>query len=291
MFIKLFRSAGATGHVFTLSRGRSRDRGVGWSGWIGPATTVAVVPTVTQVINFSAEAYTSDNQSVLVSGAVQIRFAPAIAKEAFDFAVDPRNGGYQSEWETLLQESIAKTVLNPIRLNAAKCRITEAVTAQVSFETAVDEAIAGATNSLAVRGVKVEGCSVSLVRPTDLKVGGAIGATEREALLSQADNALHNRQLKAAQNNREVRTYDAETALALENERAKLVASQNENLIATAEAEAKATDVRLKPLANIPPPQLLAEALMRAAENGGLGQVVITTELLTHLSQTKSDGR
>ena len=53
MLITLFRSAGATGHVFFLKNGRTRDMGLAYSGFIGPMTTVAIVPTTPQILNFA----------------------------------------------------------------------------------------------------------------------------------------------------------------------------------------------------------------------------------------------
>ncbi len=288
--ISLFHSAGATGHVFTLSRGTFQDRGIGWSGLIGPMTAVAVVPTIAQVINFSVEAYTQDRQQITVSGSIQARLNGQDAKNSFDFTVDKHSGGYRSRWEALLQQSIVEQILGPIRTQALKLDISTAVTSQPQFEEAIRQAIADKTNPLVARGVTIESCSVSTVEPSDDEVSEAIGSKEREDLLSAADTARHERRSKAANHERDIRTFEAETNLKLEMDRSKLVAEQGKNMVALAKSEAEATQARLEPLTNIDPGKLMAAALMVAAEKGKLGSLNLTTELLAAVTATEKGG-
>src|SRR5579862_5056405 len=123
---KLFRAAGATGHVFTLSHGRFHDKGIGWSGYIWPWTTVAVVPAVPQIVSFSVSAYTRDKQKIVVKGQVQAMLIAGEAKNFFDFTVDARTGGYHAKWDTLLQSAIIEAILTPIRDQALKLDVSSA---------------------------------------------------------------------------------------------------------------------------------------------------------------------
>ncbi|MEK7201926.1 MAG: SPFH domain-containing protein [Patescibacteria group bacterium] len=286
--ITLFHAAGATGHVFTLSRGTFQDRGIGWGGLIGPMTTVAVVPTIAQVVNFSVEAYSRDKQQITVSGCIQARLNGQVAKSTFDFTVDNHSGGYRSRWEALLQQSMIDQVLGPIRTQALELDISTAVTSQPQFEETIRRAIAGETNSLVARGVTIESCSVSTVEPSDDEVNEAIGSEEREGLLSAADTARHERRLKAADNERRVRAFEAETNLKLEVDRSMFVAEQGKNMVALAGSEAEATELRLKPMIDIDSGKLMAASLMVAAKEGKLGSVALTTELLAAVT---SNGR
>lgn len=288
--ITLFRAAGATGHVFTLSRGKSQDRGIGWSGLIGPMTTVAVVPTVPQIVNFSVDAYTKDMQQITVSGCIQARLNGQVAMSTFDFTVDNHSGGYRTRWEALLQESVIEQVLDPIRNQALELDISTAVTSQPQFEATIRSAITGDSNPLKARGIVVESCSVSTVGPSDDEVNEAIGSREREALLSEADTARHDRRLKAVENDRTIKTFEAETGLKLEQERAKLVAEQGKNMVALANSEAEATEARLKPMTSIDSGQLMAASLMVAAKEGKLGSVALTTELLAVVTNNGKKG-
>ena len=76
LFSNSFRGARATGHVFFLNRGRARNKGLAFSGYVGPMTTVAVVPTTPQILDFSVQARTQDKQTIIVTGNVKVALVP-----------------------------------------------------------------------------------------------------------------------------------------------------------------------------------------------------------------------
>lgn len=283
--ISLFRSAGATGYVITRSGSASKNRGVGWSGLIGPTTTVAVVPTTPRIIPFSVEVYTRDKQQIRVTGNVQALLEPKAVANTFDFTVDRFNGHYIVPWQPDLQAIIAEQVLGPIRITAAGVTIVEAVTSQALFEQNLQASIANQESSLVSRGIRVSNCSVAVIEPSNGDVRRAIGAEELQALLIRADSALHGRQAKAAENSRELQQYEAQTKLELEKAREELVRQQGENQVRAAEAEAKATEARLEPLTAIDQSRAMAVALLLAAQAGSLTNLSLTTELLALLRQ------
>lgn len=96
--VKLFSGAGATGHVFFLRNGKLINKGIAYSGLIGPMTTPAVVPTTPVILDFSVETRTLDKQHITVVGNVKVSLQPNQAVSKFDFTVTP-NGVYINEWQ------------------------------------------------------------------------------------------------------------------------------------------------------------------------------------------------
>ena len=278
----MFRSAGATGHVLTRSGGKTQSRGLGWSGIIGPTTIIAVVPTTTQLIPFSVDAYGLDQLVVRVTGSSQGTLDPNKVQSTFDFTVDRFTGSYDQQWATGLQALITEQVLGPIRKSAEGMDVATAVKSQAAFAEAL-QAQLSQSKSLTEKGINVTASSVGTVDAANSDVAKAIGAEQRERLLTGADAATHKRRIKAAENARAVQTYEAETKLKLEQANANLISQQGKNKIEVAKAEAEATELRLRPLTAMNPATTMAAALMTAAEKGNLGNVSLTTDLLALL--------
>jgi hypothetical protein len=284
MLLRLFRRAGATGQVFFLRNGRITDKGLAYSGFVGPMTTVAVVPKTAQVIDFSIEAQTKDKQDITITGNLKVALTPDVAVTKFDFTVDTKNGSYVNQWETALQTLVIEQVLAPIHDKAKTVDVAVATQFHKEFETAVKASIAGADNPLSKNGVIVESCSIAQIEADDEEVGMAIGATERQAMLSAADKALHERRLNAAQNERGVRTYEAETQVKLEKERTKLLEQQGLNKKTEATTDAEATKIRLAPLGEVEAGKILGAALLEMAKSGRIGNLSVGPELLAALT-------
>jgi hypothetical protein len=123
------------------------------------------------------------------------------------------------------------------------------------------------------------------INPADNDVAGAIGSSERQALLTSADRARHDRQLKAAENSRAIKAYEAETALGLERERAQLIEQQATNRQKEAEADAAATAACLAPLAELGAGKIMGAALFEFAKSGHVDRVSVGPELLAALNQ------
>ena len=286
MFISLFRKAGATGHVFLLKSGGAKSKGLAWSGFILPSTTVAVVPTTVRILDFSVDARTKDKQNVSVTGNLKVTLDPDVASKKFDFTVDPKNGSYASQWEQDLQAIVLERVLGPVRSSVKNLAIEDVLLAHGELETVVKEALTGAANLLLARGIQVESCSVDRIEAEDEDVASSIGAKEREEMLSAADKATHERRIAAATNERAVQTYEAKTKLELEKERANLIKKQGENKKTEAQADADATKIRLVPMSEVEPGKLLAAAIMEMAKSGRVGSLTISPELLAAIKDT-----
>ncbi|NND65133.1 MAG: SPFH domain-containing protein, partial [Gammaproteobacteria bacterium] len=207
MFISLFNSAGATGHVFHLKNGRVRDKGLAHSGLIGPMTTVAVVPTTPQFIPFAITAQTKDKQSVVVQGSLAATLMPNTAVSKFDFTVELKSGGYKGDWLKGVKARVIERVLRVVLEKITGLDVEEATRSQQIVEDAVTAALdAGKFES---DGILIDSCSIPKIEPRDSDIQSAIGATERQSMLTDADTALHERRLKASENERAVEEYEA----------------------------------------------------------------------------------
>ncbi len=151
--LTLFRGAGATGQVFSLAHGKVKDRGIGWSGFVAPWTTLAVVPTTPRIVSFSIEAYTQDMQKITILGSLQVQLHPSVAIKTFDLTVDTRRGTHLDRWETVLQALLVEHLHQPIRSKAHEVTTEEAVTANRQFQDAVTHAIVGPDSPLAPLGI------------------------------------------------------------------------------------------------------------------------------------------
>lgn len=284
MFIvRLFGSAGATGHVFFLKNGRTKDRGLAFSGYIGPKTTVAVVPTTPQIVNFAIEAETVDKQHVTVYGSLTTIFNPSVAVSKFDFTVDTKQGGYLGNWEKVLAAKVTERVLREVLKKLAGMTVENAIRAQQDIESAVTAALD--EKVFAADGITITSCSIPKIEPTDDEVAEAIGVSERQVMLTNADAALHTRRMKAVENDRAIKQFEADTKLELEKKQGELLVEQAKNKTAEATTDAEATKIRLVPLQDIPGGKLLGIAVMEAARGGRLGNLAITTELLAAVGQ------
>lgn len=278
MLITLFRKAGATGNVFYIKNGKVRNKGIAFSSLIGPMTTVAIVPTTTQPINFEIETTTMDNQQITVQGDVKIKFNVEKAISQFDFSVNPQTGSPASAWDQQLSAAVIAAALSPIHEKAGTLGVEAAVKAQKAFEDAL-EASLKVDQKLAGKGIVFESCSIPTITAVDEAVAEALGSKEREKMLSDADKARHERQMDAAKNARAVKKYESATALTLETDRAKIVAEQSKNKLQEATGDAAATEKRLEPLLSVEAGKVLAFALVEGLKNNRVGTIVIGPEL------------
>jgi|GEM_PF-2656865 len=283
MPIRLFRKAGASGHVFLLKNGEIKDKGLAYSGWIGLKTTVAVVPVTPQIIPFSIEAMTNDKQNVVVRGSLAVTFVPGTAVAKFNFTVDPQSGSYTDNCMPIVNARVIERVLRAVLGKTKGLGIEEAVRSQQEIEDAIIETID--KEAFLADGISVDSCSVQKVTPKDDDVENALGSRERQAMLAEADAALHGRRMKAAENERKVKQYEADTRLALEQKQGELLEEQAKNKKKEADTDAEAMRIRMEPLKEVEAGKLLGAAVLEMAKTGRIGNVALTTDLLSAINQ------
>lgn len=284
MLIRLFRGAGATGHVFLLKNGRVKDKGLAYSGLIGPQTTVAVVPTTPQIVPFAIEAQTADKQGAVVRGALTVTLTPSVAVRMFDFTVDPARGGFLGNWTQVLNARVLEHV---VRAVLEKVKTLDVETATRSQKDVEDAVRAIDREVFRADGVEMNSCSIPKIEPKDQEVASAIGAEERQIRLAQSDKALHDRRLKASENDRTVKTYEADTKLELAKKQGELLDEETKNKEKEAHGDAEATRIRLEPLKEVSSGRILSAALADAARTGSLGKVTITSDLLAAINDAE----
>lgn len=278
MLWTLFRGAGATGHVFILKNGKTDDKGLAFSGLIGPMTTVAVVPTVPQFVNFAIAAKTKDKQGVTVQGNLTIVLVPKKAISAFDFSVNPKTGGYINPWDKSMSTRVIERALRTVLDQIKQLDVANATQSQKLVEDAVIAALGGEVFS--EEGLTVTSCSIPKIQPQNAEIDDSIGATERQAMLVEADRATHNRRIEQVTNDRAVKKFEADTKLQLEQAQAELIKERAKNGQLEAAADAEATTTRLAPLADVDAGKIIGAAILKAAEGGQLGTLNITSEFL-----------
>jgi len=283
LLLRLFRGAGSTGHVFLLNGGKASDKGVAYSGLIGPMTTVAVIPTMPHIVNFAIEAQTSDNQKVVVRGNLPVTFVPSTARSKFDFTVDPKTGEYIAQWEPAVNAKVTEQVLRVVLDKVKEIKVEAAVVAQKEIGDEVDNKLG--QENLATDGMSAGSCSIHKIEPKDDEVTKAIGVVERQAMLAAADKAVHDRRAKAAENERALKEYEAGTLLELEKKKKLLIEEQSKNKEEEAKGDAKAIGIRFAELNKIEPGKLLGASIMDAAKSGRLGSLAITSEFLAAVNQ------
>lgn len=282
LFSDFFSKAGANGHVFILKNGTTKSKGLAWSGFVGPKSTLAVVPTTPFTIDFSVTAQSSDKQEVRTTGSLVVNFTPAQAVSKFDFTVDV-NGAYKDVWQNKVKALVINEVLNPVRAKIKDLTVVGSTIAHSELSTEVMTASAVENNLFSVNGMTVVSCSITNIETTNDEVSDAIGAKERQEICTAADKAVHERQMAAATNDRSLKEYEVETLKSVEVKNAELIEQKNKNKESTANGDAKVVELMLVPYANLEAGKLLAHAILKIGENGRIGTLNISPELLALL--------
>ncbi len=286
---KYFNFAGQNDFVVFSRNGVEKKAGKGLAGLIGPGTSVSIVPLGVQTVSFQVTEYSQDKQQVLVQGELVVDYVPEM-RENFDFSVFPVNGNYRNDPTAQIEDQVRIAVRGPIRTLLAEAEVASlTATGAVQIEETLAEAVADASSDLMQRlaknNIAVQSASVKVVMPAERGLAGAIGASEREALLAQQDDAVADRRMNAAESDRDIRTFEEQTALSLVEEQAKRVAKEGENLIAQAGSEAEANEKRLAIYKDMPSGDVLALAILKAAEEG-VGNLSIDPSLLAAVRNT-----
>ncbi len=281
--LRLFRGAGTTGHVMLFKNGKHKDMGVGWSGFIGLKTTPAVVPTGPQIYDFSVEAQTKDIQQLSFSGRVTVSLNPQIVVTNFDFSTNEQ-GSLLHSWMNDVKNIVTEKVLNPVRTKALTLKVSEAIKSESAFETAIFDVISK-DQVLVQKGINVLSCAITMVS-ADEDITNALGAKDKELMLTEADNARHERQLTNSKNTRAVREYDADTQLVLAQKKTKLIEQDNANKDLEAAGDAAAIEKRLAGYSNTDAGKLLAIGFVDLAKSGKVGNVNFEPSLVSAVRST-----
>jgi hypothetical protein len=313
--IRYFKAAPTT-YVLQYVSGQLRREGTGLSFfYFAPHTTLVAVPVGSTDVPFIFGETTADFQAVTVQGHLTYRVAdPQRLAALLDFSVRP-DGEPLSEDPDKLPLRITCAAQNAVRaqVQTRTLRATlveaDAIAARVLAELASSPA-------LAALGVELLGFSVLGIKPVP-ETAKALEAEARERLLREADDAIYARRNNAVEQERTIRENELNTevavqakqreieetrlagAIALEEQRRRLVSTEAENSRTRADAQAYAVKATLEPLAALDPkslqvlaarsvdPRLLvAMAFQEIAANATkVGNLNISPELLQTLLQ------
>lgn len=282
---RYFTHAGPTDYVAVYRHGLLKQQGPGLTFLAGPRTTAAIVPMNVQSIPFTAVEVTRDDQSVTVAGEMVATFRPTDALGLYDFSIEIEGGTYRNDGIEAAHALLRVLIPAAVRQVLQTLTLREAVKQKGTIEQAVTASVLAMAETQNL-GMDIGVVTVHRVAPANAELGRALEAEERERMLAAGDRATAQRRLEVAESDRRIKLYEAESAQALEADRAKLVEAKVANQLKEAEGEAEANKTRLAVYANADPAVLFALALQRMAE-GHIGELTITPELLGAFSRIR----
>lgn len=285
-----FYKAGPTDYVVKFVGGVKRSEGKGRIFLVGPRTTLVKVTTTDIPVPFAFTELTRDGQEVVAQGEVHVRLIADRVIARRDFSIDPRTGSYLADDAEAVREEAIHTLQTFVRREVQTRVLKDALTAAALLEEAVRSAIRATPDAFATLGVEVVTLFVTSITPANHDLAKALQAEAREKMLAAADKAIADRRQAAAESDRSLKKFEADTAEELEAKRAKLVAARNANLLAEAAADSEATDKRLTPYRSMDAGTLLALGIKEIASSGRVAQFTITPDLLAAVSAAGKDG-
>lgn len=277
-----FRPHSATDYVAKFVNGAKRSEGRGKSFIYGPRTTLARIPTTEQVVTFMFREITNDGQALVVNGNCYVRLDPAKLLSRYDFTINPATNAYiDADSLERLKVEIRSRLQTYVRLAVQAGNLQSHMADTANLEKQIVSSVVTGNQIFVDLGLLEIRVLVSGIEPGNKDLQKALEAKKREELLAGADKAQADRHMASAQSLRELKQYEAATALTLESEREKLIAVQNENLLKEAAAQAEANTKKLEVYKTLEPGKLFALALQDMANHGNVGTVNLTSDLLS----------
>lgn len=271
----------STDLVVVNKAGKEIKRGSGTLFLVTPWRTFARIPTTDVPIAFGFTELGSDNLSVMVQGSLQIRFKHELLNRR-DFTVDPWTDTHVSDDPEKVRAEASHALRAFVRESVRERDLKTNITAKSDLQNEVTEAIEADSDLFAKIGVTVVSFFITEVRAANRQLEGALEAEARETFLAENARLMAETRRKAAEDDRKLKQFEAETALKLEEGRTALITIRNSNVIAEAAADAEATEKRLDAYKDVEANVLLALAIEKMAENG-VSNLNITPDFLTAL--------
>jgi len=279
-----FYKAGPNDFVTRFVNGKSRARGKGLSFLVWPWTTVVRIPATDQPFPFAFSELSSDGQDVMIQGEIQVRLDSERILERRDFTIDARTNTHTSDDPHKVSEDVVNVLQTFVRTIVSAKDLKDNLVSVAEIEEGSFVAIGESSGSFTDLGVEVVSLHITSVTPGNRDLKRALEAEAREKMLAAADKAIHDRRMEAAESDRSLKGYEAETALELERANVELIEVQNANLVAEAKAEREATAEKLAPYRDIESTTLLALGIRELA-SGNVGEVNITSDLLAAIGK------
>lgn len=314
MFGIAYLKSAPTTYVVHYKAGRVKRAGPGLSFFYHqPTSTVVQVPAATADVPFVFSDVTGDFQEVTVQGQLTYRVTePTKLAAQLDFSIDAR-GRYRSEDPGKLDARLIHAAQMLAQAVVGKLTLREALGASQALVKHVHEGLS-VTPAVTMLGVEPLAVSILAIRPTP-EMARALEAEAREQLQREADESIYARRNAAVEQERIIKESELATELAvdarqheirgrkmaaeiaLEEQRAGLIAQKVENDKRDADARAYALRATLEPLKEMDwktlvaasagggdPRMMIALAFRELAENATkIGELNMSPDLLRAL--------
>lgn len=273
-----------TEYLLVYRGGALSAKGVGLTFFYwAPSTTIVAVPSGTIDVPFILNEMTGNYQAVTLQGQLTYRLTkPETVAAVLNYAIDPATRQYRAEDPEKLAQRIINEVQTQARGELQNLALDAVMRQSVECAQRMYSRVKAAP-ALAELGIELVSLYLTSVKPTP-EMAKALEAEYRENLQTKADQAIYQRRALAVEQERRIKDNELTTAIELEQKRQHLVQLEGENAIRQAEAEAKATAIKLGPYKELPPATLLAMSMKGMADNAGkIGNLTITPELMASL--------
>lgn len=285
-----FFKSGPNDFLVKFVAGRRSAEGKGLIVFVGPRTTLARFPATDVPVPFIFTELTKDGQPFSVQGEVQVRLTVDALIARRDYTIDPVTGEYRTDDPESVNAEAGHALQSYVRRAIEGLDLKAALAATSRLEATILEAITKDAEPFTRLGVTVAALFITSVAPANPDLKKALEAEAREQLFAAADKALADRRRNAAESDRALKEYEAETARTLEEQRAALVKERNANTIAEAEADATAAEKRLAPYRDADPRMLFALGIRELGASNRIGQVNFTPDFLAAMQRPVDAG-
>ncbi len=271
-------------HFILFRNGKVVKEGLGLNLWYRPmVATIAAVPTGSADTPFIFKEVSKDFQEVAIQGTLTYRIkSPTKLAKMLDFTIKPATGQYETEDPDKVVHRIVTAVQDLTRTQLATLSLKEALRAAKEIAEVVTKEVS-LQPDLETLGIVVDSLHIVSIKATP-EMQKALEADYREQLQREADQAIYARRVAAVEEERKIKERELSTEVELEIRRQELVDTQARNTLATAEAEAKAQEMKLNPYATMPPQALVGLALKEWAGGGGtVNNLSIAPDILAGL--------
>ncbi|MCP4702190.1 MAG: SPFH domain-containing protein [Gammaproteobacteria bacterium] len=228
MFGIRFIKVEPTDFVLQYTRGKIVREGAGLSFfYLGPATSLVLVPISSVDVPFIFEEVTADFQEVTVQGQLTYRVSdPKKLSQLMNFTLSPRGKEYASDDPNKLPQRLINHAQVLTRASLKSLPLRDALGQSDALVASLRKDMQTA-ETIASLGIEVLGLSILAIKPTP-ETSRALEAEAREQILREADEAVYARRNAAVEQERSIKENELNTEIAVENKKRQIKETQME---------------------------------------------------------------
>lgn len=235
----------SSSHLAVFRKGRLARFGRGLDAWFlaEDATSLAEIPANDRDLVLQISATTRDFQMVGLQGSATWRAVdPVRLAERIDFSIDRARGAWRADPIAEVEALVTGLVQTAIERYAGARTVGDLLDGGVGPLLAVIEAEIAASPRLVAIGVELAGIRLYALTPSPELVRSLRQPTV-ERLQQSADEATFARRAAAVEKEAAIAENETRAKIRLEEERAKLIARERDNHLATARAGQEAAEI------------------------------------------------